>query len=51
MSVALAKPFQLMQTGNVGGVFGATAGNGPDVLAVAVSEQMFAEHGNGLHRR
>jgi hypothetical protein len=48
---ALAIPFQLMQTGDVGGVFGGTTGHGPDVCPVAVVEKMFAGHGDSLQMR
>ena len=45
---ALAKPFQLMQAGDIGGVFGGTGRNGPDVCPVAVMQKMFAGHGASL---
>ena len=51
MFAALAKPFQLVQAGNVRRILGGTAGHGPDVCAVAVMEKMFAVHGVGLRRR
>ena len=49
--VALAKPFQLYQTGDVGGVFGGTTGHRPGLCSLAVMQKMLAGHGVILHRR
>jgi len=51
MPAALAKPFQLNQTWDVGSVFSGTAGHGPGVCSLTVMKKMFAVHGVSLHMR